>query len=749
MQSLKDTHKHFQKLYSNAPIEYTLFDSSKKTQLQQFARNNAIQILVINIDSFTNDANIINKVNEYGDLPITYIQRCNPIVIVDEPQNMETKTRKGAIINLNPLCTLRYSATHRNYYNLLYSLNPVQAYDLGLVKQIEVDGITAGGNDYNNTFIKVNNIVQAGKRGIKAKLTIYVNEGNGVKKKNIDIKISDDLYEKSGRREMYRNSFVVESIDISNETISFANGLVISNGQEQGGMSDEVMKLQMKRTLISHFDKEKLLKSKGIKVLSLFFIDRVKNYRAIDGEKGKFALWFEELFNELAPNDYPFTSCQVHNGYFSQDKNVLKDTKEGGKSTKADDEAYKLIMQDKKKLLNEDEPLRFIFSHSALREGWDNPNVFQICTLNETKSDLKKRQEIGRGMRLPVDNNGLRCFDKSINILTVVANESYADFSSALQTEIQEETSVSFEGRIKNKNEKVRLQFNKQLTKENYPEFFELWDKIKFQTKYRVEYSTEDLIQKSVNAIKNNIPRTSRPFLLFEKNKLRYDKDGIGGETKISIRQSLNDIKYNIPDVFAYIQSKIDISKHTIAAILKRCGKLEEIYINPQMFLDNIVIAIKGELNKLIVDGIKYEKLNDKFYEMALLDNEEIERYLSNLEPIKENKDRTIFDYVEVDSDTERDFVQECQYNPRVKFFFKLPKKGFHIPTPIGAYYPDWAIVLKEENKVYFIAETKSSLNPNERRVEENMKIDCGRKWNIKIDEVKYQVCTELNQLYD
>lgn len=749
MQSLNDTHKHFQKLYSNIPIEYTLFDSSKKTQSQKFARCNSIQILVINIDSFTKDSNIINKVNEYGLVPITYIQKTNPIVILDEPQNMETEIRKRAIVNLNPLCTLRYSATHRNYYNLLYSLNPVQAYDLGLVKQIEVDGITISQNNYNDAFIKVNNIVPAGKRGLKAKLTIYVNEGSGVKKKNIDVQSGDNLYDKSFKREMYKNNFIVEGIDLENQTIKFANGLVLSSGMENGGLSDEVMKYQMERTIISHFEKEAKLKKKGIKVLSLFFIDRVANYRTTDKEYGKFAIWFEELFNEYAPKDYLFTAQEVHNGYFSQDRNGLKDTKEG-RDTKADDEAYELIMKDKKRLLKEDEPLRFLFSHSALREGWDNPNVFQICTLNETHSEIKKRQEIGRGMRLPVDSKGERCFDKSINILTIVANESYADFSSALQKEIQEDTSVSFEGRIKNKRERVKLKHNKELTVENYPEFFKLWDKIKYQTRYNIEYKTHDLIANAVKAIDNIETLASRPQLLYARNRLIYTQEGVEGRMKKSNTKSI-DQDYLIPNVFAYIQSKIDISKQTISTILKRSNRLNDIYLNPQMFLDNVVLAIRGELNILLVEGIKYEKLNDKYYEMALLDNEDIERYLVNLEEIKDNKERTIFNYIEVDSEVERSFAQDCQYNSRVKFFFKLPKRGFRIPTPIGAYFPDWVVVLEEgiNNKVYFVAETKNTLSPNERRPEENMKIDCGKKWNKEINDVKYQVCSELSQLYN
>jgi type III restriction enzyme len=413
---------------------------------RNFAISNTIQILVINIDSFAKDENIINKPNDKltGKKPVEFIQATSPIVIVDEPQNVETDIRKKAIENLNPLCTLRYSATHINRYNMVYSLDPVKAYDLGIVKQIEVDSI------------------------VTAKIKIDVNAKDGVKRKSVTAKVGDDLYEISSAREIYKNGYIINGIDVADGFIELSNGEIVFVGDTFGGLNDEVIKVQIKKTVEEHFLKERKLKERGIKVLSLFFIDRVANYRAYDSDgkplKGKLAKWFEEAYREVARKSaykglIPFEVDDVHNGYFAQDKKgKWKDTKG---NTRADDDTFKLIMKNKERLLDIDEPLRFIFSHSALREGWDNPNVFQICTLNETRSELKKRQEIGRGLRLAVNQEGSRIQDMNINRLTLIANESYEDFAKQLQAEIEEDCGVSFKGRIKNKRRRATVKYRK------------------------------------------------------------------------------------------------------------------------------------------------------------------------------------------------------------------------------------------------------------------------------------------------
>ncbi|MDR1452344.1 MAG: DEAD/DEAH box helicase family protein, partial [Candidatus Margulisbacteria bacterium] len=633
LKNLQITHEHLQNLYANPPLNYYLYDSRKLSNLKTFASTNAIQILVINIDSFAKDDNIINKIRESGVKPIEYIQGVQPIVIVDEPQNMETDLRKQAIANLKPLCTLRYSATHKNVYNNVYKLDPVQAYDLGLVKQIEVDSVVSEQN-YNSAYIDFVEVKRT-KNRISAKLKIFVNAANGVKPKTLTANVGDNLFALSNGREMYQEDFIINELSVN--TITFANGLVLNEGQSQGGLNEEIVKFQIERTIEHHLQKEKKYKKLGLKVLSLFFIDKVANYREYVtksmAENGKYAKWFEELYKEAIKKpefkNLDTTPVErIHNGYFAQDNGRFKDS---NGNTKADNDIYNLIMKDKERLLDINEPLKFIFSHSALREGWDNPNVFQICTLNETKSELKKRQEIGRGLRLPVDNNGNRIFDRNTNVLTVIANESYADFSATLQKEIQEDCSVNFSGRIKNAQKKEQVKLNKDLSK--YKEFLEIWNLIKTRTTYQVDYQTDELIARVLQDMQdiNKVPKTVRPSISSETFKLGYSKYGVEGNLQTKKRHNTEEMVYMIPDIFGYIQSKIDITRSAIFEILTKSNRLSELEINPQMFLDNVIQTISKSLNELLAAGIKYEKIADQEYAMQLFYAEEIKTYLDRL----------------------------------------------------------------------------------------------------------------------
>ncbi len=464
LKNIDITAEHFRALFNNLPFEHFVYDARRINRLRQFAVSNTLQILVINIDAFRKNftgteeeqkSNVIYKESDKlsGRQPIEFVQATRPIVIIDEPQSVDnTEKAQEAIKALNPLCTLRYSATHRNPYNLVYRLDPVRAFELKLVKQIVVASASTNGAA-NDAFVRVEQIDY--KKGIKAKLRIHVQTKDGPKEKSITVKNGADLFTVSNERASYQDGFSVAEINAEpgNEFIRFNNGRVLRLGEEIGGMRDDVWRVQIKHTVKRHLEKELQSRARGIKVLSLFFIDRVANYRDYDGAgkpaKGKFAELFEAELSEFA-KDSRYAELEwlklpvetLHNGYFAQDrKGVLKDTRG---DTQADDEVYNLIMKDKERLLALDEPLRFIFSHSALREGWDNPNVFQICTLNETKSAMKKRQEIGRGLRLPVDQNGLRVFDESVNKLYVMANESYEDFARALQTEYEEDCGVTF-----------------------------------------------------------------------------------------------------------------------------------------------------------------------------------------------------------------------------------------------------------------------------------------------------------------
>ena len=755
LKNLEITHEHFQTLYDNVPVNFQVYDSTKVSTLRGFATTNNIEVLVINIDSFAKDENIINKPNDKlnGQKPVEFIQATNPIVIVDEPQNMETEKRIAAIENLKALCTLRYSATHRNQYNLTYSLNPVKAYDLGLVKQIEVDSIIEE-NAFNDAFVSVESIT-AFVTKVTAKVSINSNENGGVKKKTLTVKVGDDLYKLSNEREIYANGYIIEEIDAINQCISISNGNILYKGNSQGGLTDEVMKFQIRKTIEEHLKKEKRLNKLGIKVLSLFFIDKVANYRAYDSAgntvKGKFAEWFEEIYQEYISKPAfkeldKFPVQETHNGYFSQDsKGKVKDT---SGETKADDDTYSLIMKDKEILLGLDNSLRFIFSHSALREGWDNPNVFQICTLNETKSDIKKRQEIGRGLRLAVDQTGKRTYDQNINRLTVIANESYDDFAKTLQREIEDDCGVEFKGRIKNKKERTAIKYRKGF--EADPKFLEIWEKLKKKTTYRVEYKTDELITLAAKSIRD-LPEIKSPSIRSTKIGITMTDEGVGTNYVGEKVESYGGYSWKIPDVLGYIQSKTELTRSTIEEILSKSGRIEDIIINPQLFLDLATQAIKRTLYDLMIDGIKYQKIGGSEYEMALFEAQELEVYLNDFSFKVTDTSKTIYEeFVPLDSGVESKFAQDCETSEQIKFYFKLPN-WFKIPTPIGNYNPDWALVFEDDKKIYFVAETKDTGTPQIDLAkiggDEQMKIKCGKAHFNEFENIEYKVVNKIGQL--
>lgn len=759
LKNLEVTHEHFQNLYDNVPINFQMYDSTKVSNLRGFTTTNNIEVLVINIDSFAKDENIINKPNDKlnGQKPIEFIQATNPIVIVDEPQNMETEKRQKAIEDLKPLVTLRYSATHKNKYNLTFSLNPVKAYDLGLVKQIEVDSIIEE-NAFNDAFISVDSFTKAKSSGKgSVKITINSNENGGVKKKSITVKVGDDLYKLSNEREIYKEGFLIEGIDFSDESIQLSNGNILYKGDSQGGMTDEIMKFQIRKTIEEHLKKELKLNKLGIKVLSLFFIDKVANYRSYDTTgnevKGKFALWFEEIYQEYISKPAfkkldIFSVTETHNGYFSQDsKGKMKDTKG---DTKADDDTYSLIMKDKEKLLNLDNSLRFIFSHSALREGWDNPNVFQICTLNETKSEIKKRQEIGRGLRLAVDQTGKRTYDPNINRLTVIANESYDDFAKALQKEIEDDCGVEFTGRIKKTKDRTPIKYRKGF--EADPKFLEIWEKIKHKTTYRVNYNTADLITFSAKAVKE-LAEIKAPSIRSTKTGITMTGEGVGTNYLGEKVESYGGYAWKIPDVLGYIQSKTELTRSTILDILVKSERIEDILVNPQLFLDLSVQAIKRTLYSVMIDGIKYQKIGGSAYEMALFEAQELEIYLNSFTYKVTDSDKTIYEeFIPLDSGVESQFAKDCESSDQIKFYFKLPN-WFKIPTPIGSYNPDWAMVFEDDKKIYFVAETKDTGTPivdfSKLSADEQMKIKCGKAHFNEFDNLEYKVVNKVGQLVE
>jgi type III restriction enzyme len=842
LKNIEITAEHFRAIYNSLPCEHFVYDAKKVNRLRQFAVSNLLQILVINIDAFRKNftgteevqkSNVIYKESDKlsGRQPIEFVQAARPIVIIDEPQSVDsTEKSQEAIKALNPLCTLRYSATHRNPYNLVYRLDPVRAFELKLVKQIVVASATAEGSA-NDAFVRVEGIDY--KNGIKAKLRIHVQTSDGPKEKSVTIKNGADLFTLSNERACYQQGFSVAEINAepANEFIRFNNGRVLRIAEESGGLREDIWRTQIKHTIKKHLDKELQVRARGIKVLSLFFIDRVANYRDYDeaGQpvKGKFARTFEaelttlakeERYKELDWLKQPID--KLHDGYFAQDRRgVYKDTRG---DTEADDTVYDLIMKNKEQLLTLSEPLRFIFSHSALREGWDNPNVFQICTLNETRSAMKKRQEIGRGLRLPVDQNGLRVFDESVNKLYVMANESYEDFARALQTEYEEDCGVTFgkvpltalaklvrvvdgmekpighenaeaiktslvnqkmldaEGRIqpafdpqrkdfklelpephsdltsavidllaayqierhirKDKDEGPnRLRKNIQLS----PEFKALWDKVKPKTTYRVEFETDKLVDRAVDALKR-MEKIELPKISVTTGKVGVTKAGVVA-TAMGVaveRVSYNNIQ--LPDLLAYLQNETELTRSTLVRILKSSGRLAEFFNNPQRFMDAVAAILKYELHRLLVDGIKYERIPgsgpDAEWEQVLFKNEELINYLTALQVNK-----SVYEYVVYESEVEREFARRLDQREDIKLFVKLPG-WFEIDTPVGKYNPDWAILKQDGQAFYLVRETKGTMDFLKLRTTEADKVRCGRR-HFELIGVPFAVVTNADQV--
>ncbi len=440
LKTFQVTERHFRELFSNTPYRYYIYDSENLSQVRQFATSSAVEFMVMTIDSFNKATNVIRQQRDQlqGETPIHLVQAARPILILDEPQNMESELRVKALAALNPLLALRYSATHRNPYNVVNRLTPFEAYRQGLVKRIEIAGVEKEG-DENRVFMRLME-VKAVKTKLTARLAVHQLRAKGEVKETV---VTVDADKKSSLEALTKRpeyaAFVVE--EITDQSVIFGNGVELKLGEAKGADKEAIFETQIRYTIEAHFRKQESVKEQGIKVLSLFFIDRVDNYALADGI---IRVTFNKIFNELKTKfadwkDVPADKVQA--AYFASRKTkagevIFEDSKSG--ETEKDREAYDLIMRDKERLLSFDEPTCFIFSHSALREGWDNPNVFQICTLNQTVSEMKKRQEIGRGIRLAVNQSGDRVRDEKVNVLTVVANENYEAYVARYQDELEE-----------------------------------------------------------------------------------------------------------------------------------------------------------------------------------------------------------------------------------------------------------------------------------------------------------------------
>ena len=760
LKTLEITQTHLRQLYDNPPYRYYAYDSAKLSQVRQFALSDSVEIMVMTIDSFNKASNVINQTTDrlQGETPIHLIQATQPILILDEPQNMVSELRVKALAALNPILTLRYSATHRDPYNLVYCLTPFEAYQQGLVKRIEVAGAEQE-DDVNQAFVRANDI-QSKKNTLTARLSVHKLMKDGtVKEQRITVRPGDDLTEKTNRPEYY--GYIVDEINLAGDFVRFANGVELSKGESIGEDKEAIFEAQIRYTIQEHLLKQERLRPDGIKVLSLFFIDRVDNYRTDEGIiRSLFRKCFDEL--KLGHQEWQDVDAErVQAAYFAQRRTrsgeiIYQDSSSG--EAQRDVEAYDLIMRDKERLLSFEEPTCFIFSHSALREGWDSPNVFQICTLNQTSSEMKKRQEIGRGVRLAVDQAGDRNYEKKVNILTVVANESYTRYVERLQTETEEE----YGGRRlppppANARERGVAKLRKEYTLK--PEFKELWDRIKHKTRYAITIDTDLLIEKVVAKLDNEEIRS--PRIVITKAQLQVnqvDDEEVfsamqmsGAKTAISLAG-----RYPLPDIVDVMLHMLEnttppmrITKKTLLDIFIRTKKQQEARDNPHEFASVAVRIIKEMLTDQLVDGIKYKKIGE-CYEMCQLEDS-IESWAEYLIPAE----RSVYDHVIFDSGIERQFVEDLEKHPEVKLYLKLPA-FFTVPTPIGTYNPDWAIVVEphdahgartEEPKLYLIRETKGTTKLDDLRSHEKRKVLCAKKHFIDALGVDYDIVKRADEI--
>lgn len=883
--SFETMQEHFASEYGKR-IQFFVYNSKQLSKIDGFASDNGLHVMIINTQAFNTSMNedknkegrggdsaariIFSRRDEFGSRkPIDILAQTNPIMIIDEPQsvlgaNKDNATRKGIAL-FHPLFTLLYSATHRksDIYNMVFRLDAMDALNRKLVKKITVKAIDQIGSTATNGFVYLEDIVINKGRNPQARICFDVKTANGFKQTTRLVDEGFNLSEQSGGLAEYDNYFIVERIDGRAGTVRFLNGLTLNEGDATGKVNEDVLRrLQIRETIKTHIERERDLFPKGIKVLSLFFIDHVDSYRIYEkgGEtvNGKFADMFEEEYlnvlkqirPELTDGEYTrylsrFTANQVHQGYFSQDKKgkaVDSKAKEGENETRA----YDLIMKNKERLLSLDEPVRFIFSHSALKEGWDNPNVFQICTLKDTANEIKKRQEVGRGMRLCVNKNGERqdqdvlgdgVFD--VNVLTVIASESYETFSRNLQTDFAESVGdrptvvtpnlfdgmviVSTDGQEVHintekareideeliihgyvrkgkltdkyfndkkagtidlgeelnplKNEIVRkldTVFNPSLFKpENArktlvanfrndlfkEKFSDLWKRINAKTFYQVDFSTEELIKKSIDSIDKHLNVTEIRIVvgqgslekISDKESLQAGAAMTAGKTRtIHVSEAIgNSVKY---DLIGKLVESTGLTRKTIIRILQgiKPETFHQFKMNPEEFIIRVGNIINDAKAIAVIQKIAYSKTKNKYDTDIFTEN--TLRGKLGVNAIESAK--SLYDIVVVDSQgVEKNFAEALEKEADVEVYTKLPR-GFYINTPMGHYNPDWAIAFKEGTvkHVYFIAETKGNdWQTSQLRGVEDAKIECARRHFAALSDskIEYGVAKDYQTLYN
>lgn len=873
--SFEMTQEHFAEEYGKK-IRFFIYNSSQLTEIDRFASDSSINVMIINSQAFNakgKDARrIYMKLDEFRSRrPIDIIAKTNPILIIDEPQSVEGKQTKERLKEFHPLLTLRYSATHKSdsIYNMVYRLDAMEAYNKRLVKKIAVKGISESGTTATNSYVYLESI-NLSKSDPTATIQFDVKQAAGTKAKSRIVKIGDNLYDYSGGLEEYRNGFVVKSIDGRDDSVEFLNGVKIYAGDVIGKVDeDQLRRIQIRETILSHIQRERQLFYKGIKVLSLFFIDEVANYRQYDAAgqpvNGKYATMFEEEYEDIVGNlqlslgedDYikylnSIKASKTHAGYFSVDgKGKMINSKVSRKETTSDDvSAYELIMKNKELLLDRDpkrSPVRFIFSHSALREGWDNPNVFQICTLKQSSSDVRKRQEVGRGLRLCVNQDGERMDTNAlgndvhnVNVLTVIASESYDSFAKGLQTELAEAvadrpravTPELFEGKTITNNKgdidiitaetareiwldmrmngyidkagtltdkyyedkangeikiaeevmdsaasvieivdsvydaksmqpenarsnNVELQVDEE--KLNSKEFKALWSRINAKSVYVVDFDTDELIRKSIASLDSKL-RVSKIYFRVETGSMDSikSKEALASGTAFKKAESASygvtamansNVKY---DLVGKLVDETGLTRKAIIAILQGIQPqvFDQFKDNPEEFILKAASLINDQKATAIIEHITYDVLDEK-YDTDVFTDPTIKGKLG-VNAIKAKKH--LYDHIVYDSSNERDFAKDLDTNVDVAVYVKLPD-GFYISTPVGHYNPDWAIAFYEGKvkHIYFVAETKGSMNSMQLRLIEESKIHCAREHfkAISSGNVVYDVVDSYKSLLE
>lgn len=869
--SFRMLEEHFMEHYGKK-ARWFVYSSSNLNQLDQFSQDAGISVMIINTQAFaaslkeggrSKESRIIySKRDEFGSRrPIDVIAANRPIIIMDEPQKMEGAATQSALAKFNPLFVLNYSATHKTKHDTIYALDAYDAYRERLVKRIQVQGFEVKNLKGTSGYMYIDGMVLSPKRPPEVRIELEVKHKDGSIHREVKkFATGDSLFAASGLAEY--EDFVISEINPRGRgSVTFLNGTTIYCGDVVGDTNEEAMqRVQIRQTIIAHLTKEKELFNRGIKCLSLFFIDEVSHYRRYDDEgnevKGRFQIIFEEEYARIVESfktcfDTPydmylrrFNPYETHKGYFSIDKkgrSVNSDTKRG--SDISDDiSAYDLILKNKERLLSFEEPTRFIFSHSALREGWDNPNVFQICTLRHSKSGTAKRQEVGRGLRICVDSNGIRQ-DKEllgddvheVNVLTVIANESYADFTTALQRETREALRdrvtaaspdyfigktvkdadgekhtvdqmdaslilgylfqsgyVTREGNLTPKyhadakdgtlmvlpadspiknieegmqkliagifNPKVLEEMTEEAPtttpdnglNENFSDkrFQKLWNEINHKYVYTVHYDSDELIEKAITNLRKNLTVSRLQYVMVSGQQ---DKEHVAefGNAKSTTRELTDVCISSVPyDLVGDIARGARLTRRSVVKILKGIGLKALLFRNnPEEFIRNVTKAIREEKATMIVDHITYNPTKAEPYDSTIFVPE---RRLNINKAIELSKHIT--PYVPYDSEGERDFARALDGATEVLIFAKLPRK-LKIPTPVGYYAPDWAIVFEDGTvrHVFFVAETKGSLDKMELRGVEKAKTECAKRLfnSISTNVTRYGVVDKFENLYN